>query len=195
MFIQKLKTYFRPLLLIIIFIVFLSLLLFYPTKDTNKKEIFQCMLENRAVSRFPIRLIIPTININADIQHLGVTQAGEMEVPNNNIDVGWFGLGPRPGERGSAVIAGHFNGKNGKAGVFANLDKLKMGDKLFVKDDKGKIITFVVRESRTYDPGYANDVFNSNDGTHLNLITCDGVWDETKNSYSKRLVVFSDAVQ
>lgn len=192
MFIQKLKTHFRPLLLIIIFIVFLLLLLFYPAKDTNKKEIFQSY---RVVSGFPIRLTIPAININADIQHLGVTQAGEMEVPNNNIDVGWFDLGPRPGERGDAVIAGHFNGKNGKVGVFAKLDKLKMGDMLFVKDDKGKTTAFVVRESRTYDPGYANDVFNSNDGVHLNLITCDGVWDETKNSYSKRLVVFSDAVK
>jgi hypothetical protein len=32
----------------------------------------------------------------------------------------------------------------------------------------------------------------SNDKAHLNLITCDGVWDVTKKSYSKRLVVFAD---
>lgn len=76
--------------------------------------------------------------------------------------------------------------------MFANLDKLKKGDQLFIEDDKGKAITFVVREKRIYDPGYADDVFSQSDGTHLNLITCDGVWDGAKKSYNKRLVVFAD---
>lgn len=146
----------------------------------------------RASPELPVRLIIPAINIDADIQHLGVTPEGEMEVPSNIVDAGWFKLGPRPGEKGSAVIAGHFNGENGEAGVFANLYKLKEGDKLYVEDDKGTSIAFVVRESRTYDPGYADYVFSPNDSAHLNLVTCDGQWDRAKKSYSKRLVVFAD---
>jgi len=72
------------------------------------------------------------------------------------------------------------------------LYKLKKGDRLYIEDGKGKSLAFVVQESRTYDPGYADDVFSRNDGAHLNLITCDGVWDGTKKSYSKRLVVFAD---
>lgn len=99
---------------------------------------------------------------------------------------------PRPGERGSAVIAGHLDGVNGEAGVFTNLDKLKVGDKLYVEDDKKISTMFVVREIRTFDPGYADDVFGRSDSAHLNLITCDGVWDGTKKSYTKRLVVFAD---
>jgi len=133
--------------------------------------------------------------VNAAIQPLGVTPNGEMDVPGNIVDVGWFKPGPRPGEKGSAVIAGHFDGKNGEAGVFFNLYKLKEGDKIYIKDDKGVSITFVIRESRTYDPGYAEDVFSSNNGIHLNLITCDGVWDGVKKSYSKRLVVFTDIMR
>jgi hypothetical protein len=43
-----------------------------------------------------------------------------------------------------------------------------------------------------YDPGYAKDVFNGDNGDHLNLITCDGIWDADEKSYSKRLVVFAD---
>ena len=35
---------------------------------------------------------------------------------------------------------------------------------------------------------------NRNDGNHLNLITCDGEWNEDQKTFSKRLVVFSDAV-
>jgi len=123
---------------------------------------------------------------------VGVTATGVMEVPDTAINVGWFKLGPQPGERGSAVIAGHFDEKNGEVGVFMNLYRLKEGDKIYVEDNKGASIAFVVREIRIYDPGYANDVFSSSNSAHLNLITCDGVWDGAKKSYDKRLVVFAD---
>jgi LPXTG-site transpeptidase (sortase) family protein len=114
-----------------------------------------------------------------------------MEVPTNAIDVGWFKIGPKPGEVGSAVIAGHFDDRNGEPGVFYDLYKLKAGDKLYIEDDKGKTISFVIQSSRVYDVGYADTVFSRNDGTYLNLITCDGVWDGVKKSYDKRLVVFA----
>lgn len=145
-----------------------------------------------AAQGFPVRLKIPSINVDAAVELVGVSSSGAMDVPKKTADVGWFNLGPRPGEKGSAVIAGHFNGIYGEDTVFTNLDKLKVGDKIFVEDDKGATISFVVRESRVYDPGYAEDVFSSNDGVYLNLITCDGIWDGAKKSFSKRLVVFAD---
>jgi LPXTG-site transpeptidase (sortase) family protein len=173
------------------------LLIFYFAQVINDKtafkgSTFQSQTVSKVSPKSPVRLIIPAINVNAKTQYVGVTSKGAMEVPSNATDVGWFKLGPRPGERGSAVIAGHFDGENGEAGVFINLYKLKKGDKLYIEDDKGKTMSFIVRESRIYDPGYANDVFNGSDSAHLNLVTCDGVWDGTKKSYSKRLVVFAD---
>lgn len=140
----------------------------------------------------PVRLRIPNINVDAAIEYLGVTSTGEMEVPKNTINVGWFDIGPRPGQVGSSVIAGHFDGAYGQAAVFANLDKLRPGDKLYVEDSNGKSTAFVVQGSRVYDPGYADDVFSRNDGQYLNLVTCDGVWVGSKKSFSKRLVVFTD---
>lgn len=145
-----------------------------------------------ASSGLPVRLKIPTINVNAAVEYVGFTPRRALDVPKNPEDVGWFKLGPRPGEKGSAVIDGHVDGENGKAGVFVNLYKLKKGDKIYVEDGKGISIVFVVREKRIYDPEYSGDVFSRNDGYYLNLITCDGVWDGVKKSYSKRLVVFSD---
>lgn len=142
----------------------------------------------------PLQLLIPAIGIDANIQLLGVSASGQMEVPDNIVDVGWFKMGSRPGEVGSAVIAGHLDGKQGEPGIFANLDKLTKGDLLMVKDDMGNSTVFVVRDKRAYDPGFANEVFSQNDGVHLNLITCDGVWEKNIKSYSKRLVVFADAV-
>lgn len=143
----------------------------------------------------PIRLRIPSINVNAPIQYVSITSNGSMDVPKGPGDVAWFRLGPRPGENGSAVMAGHYGGwKNGAQSVFNDLDKLKEGDKLYVEDEKGAIIIFVVRELRTYDhKADASEVFSSSDGkAHLNLITCEGVWISSQKTYSNRLVVFTD---
>jgi len=143
----------------------------------------------------PVRLKIPSINVDAAVGLVGLTSDGKMDAPKNQDDVAWYELGTRPGEVGSAVIAGHYGvWKNGKGSVFDNLSKLQKGDKVTVEDDKGEIIYFVVRESRSYDPDAdATDVFGSNDGkSHLNLITCEGDWDKAAKSYSLRLVVFTD---
>ncbi|MDO8503617.1 MAG: class F sortase [bacterium] len=181
----------RPFLKVV-FVVFSLLLLFYLTQGTGEKSVPQSQVVSKVSTGAPVRLTIPAIDVDADIQHLGVTPGGEIEVPSNSVDVGWFKLGSRPGEKGSAVISGHFDGENGEAGVFTNLHKLVKGDKLYVKDSEGATTTFIVRESRAYNPGYAEEVFSLNDIAHLNLVTCDGVWDGAKKSYSKRLVVFAD---
>lgn len=158
----------------------------------GKKQVSGVESQNESKA-LPVRLIIPNINVNATIKGVGVTSKGIMDVPKSAFDIGWFNLGPRPGEVGSSVMVGHLDGQDGKAGVFFDLYKLKGGDKLYVEDDKGITATFIVRESRIYDTGYAEEVFSSNNGVHLNLITCDGVWDGVKKSFSKRLVVFADS--
>ncbi len=144
----------------------------------------------------PMRLEIPLINLNAPVEQVGLTSEGAMDVPQGQASVAWFELGPRPGETGSAAIAGHFGLKNGKASVFDNLHKLSKGDKIYVEDDQGVISAFVVVDSRSYDPkANASDVFGSSDGkAHLNLITCEGVWNQAQQSYSHRLVVFTEKV-
>src|SRR5260370_365472 len=60
-------------------------------------------------SFIPKRLIISAIGINALIESVGVRSDGDLATPTHNPwdDVGWYSLGPHPGERGSAVIDGH----------------------------------------------------------------------------------------
>ncbi len=187
-------------LLKVILGIFILILFFYAASSLYQRYIqykagqptIQHPETKKESQGIPVRLKIPKINVDATIQQVGVTSQGAMAVPTNTVDVGWFNLGPHPGEQGSAVIAGHFDDKHGEAGVFSDLDKLKKGDKIYVEDDTEAFLTFVVQESRTYNPGYADDVFGQGNGVHLNLITCDGVWDTARKSYSKRLVVFTD---
>jgi len=140
----------------------------------------------------PVRLKIPAIGVDAAVEYVGLTSDGAVGVPNNPADAAWFNLGPSPGENGSAVIVGHYGGK--KASVFDNLYKLRKGDRLYIEDEFGTTTTFVVRETRRYDPeADASYVFGSSDEkSHLNLITCEGDWDKVSKSYSERLVVFTD---
>lgn len=143
----------------------------------------------------PVRLKITSINVDAKVVPVGRTVAGDMDVSQIIGEVLWYKLGPNPGEVGSAVIAGHYgwNERNVPA-VFNGLQTLKVGDKLLVNDKNGVRMTFVVRETRKYDlAADTTEVFRSNDGkAHLNLITCNGKWDEALQTYTTRLVVFTD---
>jgi len=141
-----------------------------------------------------LRLRIPAIKVDAAVTGVGLDGQGDMEDPDTPEVVGWYKNGPRPGQAGSAVVAGHYGWRGGQAAAFDNLRQLKAGDKVIV-EDKGVDNTFVVRESRVYDPeAKVPEVFNRQDGQHLNLITCQGRWDNAKQSYSERLVVFTDLV-
>lgn len=141
----------------------------------------------------PRRLQIPKIGINAEVKYVGMMSDGNMEPPKGPAEVGWYKRGPRPGDKGSAVVAGHFGWLNRPA-AFDNLHKLAKGDSLYVLDDQGKSVVFVVSKSRLYSPGdNTADIFAQNDGgSHLNLITCEGAWDKAHQAYAKRLVVFAD---
>ncbi|MEX2008083.1 MAG: class F sortase [Candidatus Spechtbacterales bacterium] len=151
--------------------------------------------QEQAKSKLPVRLKIPGIEVDVAIEYVGVTPAGAMDVPKDRDNVAWFSLGTRPGENGSAVIAGHSGYRAGKV-AFDDLNTLRKGDKLYVEDALGKSVSFVVRESRVYDAGaYVPEVFTSDTGIHLNLVTCVGVWDESTKRYSKRLVVFTDSIE
>lgn len=150
--------------------------------------------QEKVKSGLPVRLKIPNINIDAIVERVGVARDGSMEVPKGPANVAWFSLGTRPGDIGSAVIAGHFGWKNDVPAVFDDLHKVKKGDKILIENDKGITISFTVREVKQYDASAdASDVFGSSDGkAHLNLITCEGIWDNILKGRPYRLIVFAD---
>jgi LPXTG-site transpeptidase (sortase) family protein len=148
------------------------------------------------ISALPSRLRIPSIKIDAHIEHLGLTQDGAVAVPEGPVDVSWFDRGPLPGQIGISVIVGHMGWLHNAPAVFDDLDKIRVGDKIFVEDENGVVAAFEVRSLRTYgEHEDDSDVFSSSDGkSHLNLITCGGVWVRSEQRYSERFVVFSDLI-
>jgi sortase A len=143
----------------------------------------------------PVRLRIPKLGVDAPVKPVGVDKDGVMISPKGPDEAGWYKFGSRPGERGSAVLAGHSGYRDDRAAIFDDLPKLVAGDSVIVVDKTGVEIAFVVREGRLFDPkADTNDVFGRYDGRYLNLVTCTGAWNASAGTHSKRLVVFAVAV-
>lgn len=183
----------------IVGIVFFSILVmtlgFSSSHGAYIKSVSLTTANKNISSGLPIRLTISKIKVDAPVKYVGLTSGGAMDVPSGPYDVAWFNLGSRPGQKGSAVIAGHYGiWKNGAVSVFNKLNTLRKGDIVSIKDDAGANISFIVRESKTFKPNAdASSVFGSNDGkSHLNLVTC--IFDKVSKKYSGRLVVFTDKV-
>lgn len=143
----------------------------------------------------PLVLEIPAINIEADVQHLGTTESGEMAVPDNEADVSWFSPGYTPGENGRAVIAGHVDGVDGPA-VFWDLIKLKKGDEVRIKGDGQELVYRVhTMESVPLELADVPGIFGYTSSPELVLITCSGTYDFSRGTREERLVVYASLVE
>lgn len=146
----------------------------------------------------PARLIIPTLKIDAKIQKIGLSKTGNgsMGIPTNFTDVAWYKHGVIPGAPGSAVIAGHLNGKNVPRAVFYNLNRLRIGDLVMVVDQAGLTWSFRVTSRRlfNYNDSAADVFLGDASKQRLNLITCAGNWLKSQKLYNKRIVIFTELI-
>lgn len=144
-------------------------------------------------SIIPVTLEIPSINLETEIQPVGLLENGQMGVPDDFDKVGWFEPGFMPGQIGNAAIAGHLDHYTGPA-VFFYLKELKQGDRIYVKDKEDKKLTFIVTSVESFKTAESplHRIFGDADKAHLNLITCAGTFNKKTQESSHRLVVFSE---
>lgn len=142
----------------------------------------------------PVRIKIPKIKVNALVENMGLTLDGAVDSPIGPSDAGWWNGGPIPGAIGNAIIDGHSGWKNNTPAAFDNLKNLKKGDKIYVTSSTGINTIFIISKLKIYGKNDAAlDVFTSTDGkSHLNLITCTGIWNNIAKGRDSRLVVFAD---
>jgi hypothetical protein len=77
----------------------------------------------------PVSLSIPAIDVHTRLIRLGLTGQDTLQVPASTSVAGWYTSSPRPGQTGSAIIAGHIDSYRGP-GVFFRLRLLRPGDRL-----------------------------------------------------------------
>ncbi len=154
---------------------------------------------SRALSRSlppaaPTRLLIPSIDVDAPFTDLAVGRSGRLNAPppdDTNL-VGWFAAGPSPGERGTAIVAGHLDTKAAPA-VFARLSTLSPGDKIRIVREDGTRATFVVDAIDNFprDDFPDDRVYADTPDAQLRLITCGGSYDHARKRYTENTVVFA----
>ena len=161
-------------------------------------EISETRSRNTKESRRPILVTIPSVGINAFIETVGIKPDGDLATPTQNPweDVGWYDMGPYPGQRGSTVIDGHLDRPGGYPAVFWRLGDMKVGNDVQVTNNGGKILHFRVTRIEYYTPEQAplQDIFGNVSGTYLNLITCAGDWIPSQSQTNLRLVVYTKLV-
>ncbi|HXX78910.1 MAG TPA: class F sortase [Ktedonobacteraceae bacterium] len=147
----------------------------------------------------PMRLIIPSVAIDAPVEEVGTQANADLATPTQNPwqDVGWYDQGPQPGERGSAVMDGHLDRPGGFPAVFWRLRDVHVGDEVLVRNSLGETIRFRVTRIELFPPQDApiQDIFGNWGGTYLNLITCAGDWIPSQQQTNLRLVVYTSLVK
>lgn len=143
----------------------------------------------------PGKLVIRSIGVSAQVLPVGVDAAGAMGVTNQSYNVGWYKLGPSPGQAGDAVIDGHLDWYDTSHAVFFNLKNLQIGDDIEVQRLDG--VTHHFKVTSVHSVAYNATVpglFATGGPPRLSLITCGGQWDVKKGEYLQRVIVDSALV-
>ncbi|MFE7170795.1 class F sortase [Streptomyces sp. NPDC057616] len=141
----------------------------------------------------PNRIRIPSIHVNAPLMGLALTRDGSLDVPpaaKPNL-AGWYEAGTTPGERGTAVVAGHVDNADGPA-VFYDLGALRKGSRIEVDRRDGGTAVFSVDAVEVYDARHFPDrkVYGPASRPELRVITCGGGYSRT-TGYQGNVVVFA----
>ncbi|MGW2030727.1 MULTISPECIES: class F sortase [Streptomyces] len=139
------------------------------------------------------RVRIPAIRVDAPVVQVGLDADGWVAAPppENPGLAGWFTGAVSPGEKGTAVIVGHVDNKQGPA-VFYGLGALKKGNQVEVLRQDGRTAVFEIYGVEVFEkknfPG--DRVYGSKGAPELRVITCGGGFSK-QNGYDGNVVVFA----
>jgi len=141
----------------------------------------------------PVRVRIPAAGVDSRLERVRRAADGTMGLPRDAANAAaWWAEGPRPGQRGPAVIVGHVDWERRPA-VFFRLDALRRGDLVYVDRADGTTGRFRVNGTRQVpkDRFPTELVYAPSLEPALRLITCGGEFDRTAKNYRDNVIVFA----
>lgn len=141
----------------------------------------------------PTSLVIPRIKVRMPILPVGVASDGQMALPPDPADAGWYRYGSRPGDRaGATVLAAHVDSREYGIGPLARLVELRSGDVITVVSG-GTFRRYVVTSTRRLEKSTLDltSLFARTGSARIHLITCGGEFDARKRSYEQNVVVLA----
>lgn len=141
----------------------------------------------------PVRIRIPSIEVDAPMMRLGLGADGSLAVPpdeNRNL-AGWYADGVPPGAQGTAIVAGHVDNAEGPS-VFYALGALTKGTRVEVVREDGRTAVFSIDAIEVYDNKDFPDqrVYGDSPHASLRLITCGGGFSK-ETGYQGNVVAYA----
>jgi LPXTG-site transpeptidase (sortase) family protein len=169
-----------------------------PVATSNRDEADADVVADKAVvveptdDVYPVRVRIPSIDVDADVIDLGLNTDGTLEVPSDFGLTGWYTGRSAPGELGPSVVVGHVDSRSGPA-VFYRLRELEAGDLIEIDRSDGLVALFRVDDVVLVDKDEfpTEQVYGATEQPTLRLITCGGGFDEAARSYLGNLIIYS----
>lgn len=130
------------------------------------------------------------------MSELTLNKDGSVNVPSNFSEPGWYVGDRSPGQKGSAVILGHVDNFHGPAAFFY-LDKMRLGNRVYITLANGKNLVFAVIGIRMYKKTNFPDqlVYGARNYPALQLVTCGGIFDPATGHYLSNIVVFTALIK
>ncbi|WP_329520889.1 class F sortase [Spirillospora sp. NBC_01491] len=145
----------------------------------------------------PMRIRIPDIGLDAATMNLGQNDDGTVQVPPFARAglAGWYERGPAPGARGSSVLLGHYDDREGPA-VFYRLRELKPGATVRVtRRDRRTAVFRVDATERVRKREFPRGrVYGEVRYAGLRLVTCGGAYDRDERSYRDNVIVYAHLI-
>jgi LPXTG-site transpeptidase (sortase) family protein len=129
---------------------------------------------------------IPSVNMQSSIMGVPSTSTG-WNISWIGKDTGWLNGSAFPTHAGNSVLTGHVVDSNGNPGPFADISKLKYGDKIIIHAWNEQYV-YEVREFDTVSPSDFATVFKHEDLSWITLMTCKD-FDAKSNTYLQRYLV------
>ncbi|MFF0221837.1 class F sortase [Streptomyces sp. NPDC004629] len=141
----------------------------------------------------PVRLLIPAIDVDTPLLHLGLAADRSVQVPpvSAHDRAGWYRHSPTPGQVGPSVILGHVTVGAYGDGVFRHLGRLRPGETITARLENGTRAEFAVTRVRTVAKADfpADEVYGDVNRPEMRLITCGGP--HTGDGYQDNVIVFA----
>lgn len=146
----------------------------------------------------PVSVQYPRLGAELPITPTGVATDGQMEIPVDAAEAGWYRYGTAPGAgTGSAVIAAHAGSEETPEGPLYAIREAEPGDEVTVTDEEGAVHAYEVtsveqlgKEGLDFTPYFARS-----GPERLVLITCGGQWLPENRSYADNIIVVAVPVR
>ena len=144
----------------------------------------------------PKRITLKNLRNSGYMQMVGIDQNDDIAVPSNVLMAGWYVNSVRPGDIGLSIVTGHRDGVM-KKGIFRYLGDSRVGHIVEVEYGDGSIRSFEVVDIYEVTIEDAFDLlYEKRDDIErqLNLITCGGTYNRSRETYDNRIIVVTRGI-